>query len=80
MFYIAYAFKGKVHVFEGQVKIVSHSSCRKSAILKYFCPLHMLHNAQLFNTSVTEIGPGYGIFIEVWRLWSLWGTPHQAPS
>ena len=39
MFFIAYAFKGQVHVFAGQVKIVSHSSSRTSAILKYFCPL-----------------------------------------
>ena len=31
--------KGQVPVFAGQVKIVSHSSCRTSAILKYFCPL-----------------------------------------
>ena len=38
MFFIAYAFKGQVHVFAGQVKIVSHSSCRTSVILKYFCP------------------------------------------
>ena len=37
--FIAYAFKGQVHVFAGRVKIVSHSSCRTSAILKYFCPL-----------------------------------------
>ena len=40
MFFIAYTFKGQVHVFAGQVKIVSHSSCRTSAILKYFCPLY----------------------------------------
>ena len=40
MFFIAYAFKGQVHVFAGRVKIVSHLSCRTSAILKYFCPLH----------------------------------------
>ena len=39
MFSIAYAFKGQVHVFAGRAKIVSHSSCRTSAILKYFCPL-----------------------------------------
>ena len=32
MFFIAYAFKGQVHVFAGRVKIVSHSSCRTSAI------------------------------------------------
>ena len=42
MFFIAYAFKGQVHVFAGPVKIVSHSSCRTSAILKYFCPLIFL--------------------------------------
>ena len=42
MFFIAYAFKGQVHVFAGQVKIVSHSSCRTSVILKYFCPLDVL--------------------------------------
>ena len=39
MFFIAYAFKGQVHVFAGRVKIVSHSSCRTSAIVKYVCPL-----------------------------------------
>ena len=39
MVFIAYTFKGQVHVFAGQAKIVSHSSCRTSAILKYFCPL-----------------------------------------
>ena len=26
-------------MFAGRVKILSHSSCRASAILKYFCPL-----------------------------------------
>ena len=35
MFFIAYAFKGQVHVFAGRVKIVSHWSCRTSAILKH---------------------------------------------
>ena len=42
MFFIAYAFKVQVHVFAGQVKILSHSSCRTSAILKYFCPFIVL--------------------------------------
>ena len=37
--FIAYTFKGQVHVFVGQVKIVSHFSCRTNAIFKYFCPL-----------------------------------------
>ena len=41
MFFIAYTFKGQVHVFARQVKIVSHSSCRTSTILKYFFPLLM---------------------------------------
>ena len=39
MFFIAYAFKGQVYVFAGGMQIVSRSSCRTSAILKYFCPL-----------------------------------------
>ena len=49
MFFIAYAFKGQVYVNAGWVIIVSHSSCRTSAILKYFCPclvwasIYLLH-------------------------------------
>ena len=39
MFFIAYAYKGQVHVFAVRVNIVSHWSCRTSSILKYFCPL-----------------------------------------
>ena len=39
MFFIAYTFKGWVNVFAGHVKIISHSPCRTSAILNYFCPL-----------------------------------------
>ena len=38
MFFIAYTCKGQVHVFAGRVKIVSHSSYRTCAILKYFVP------------------------------------------
>ena len=41
MFFIAYTFKGQVHVFAGRVNIVSHPSCRTSAILKKFCPKGM---------------------------------------
>ena len=46
MFFIAYAFNGHVCVFAGRVKIVSYSSCRTSAILKYFvlcCAVHLIH-------------------------------------
>ena len=41
MLFIAYTFKGQVHdiVFAGGLKIVSHSSCRTSTLLKYFCTL-----------------------------------------
>ena len=35
--YLDRPFPGQVCVFAGQVKIVSHSSCRTSVILKYFC-------------------------------------------
>ena len=45
MFFIAYAFKGHVHVFAGRVKVVSHLSCRTSAIFKYFCPSDKEHNS-----------------------------------
>ena len=38
MFFIAYAFKGHVHAFAGQVIVVSYSACRTSAIFKYFFP------------------------------------------
>ena len=41
MFFIAYAFKGHVHVFAGRVKGVSHLFCSTSAISKYFCPLQI---------------------------------------
>ena len=41
MFVIAYTLKGQVNVFAGKVKIVSHSSCRKSAILEYFCLVYI---------------------------------------
>ena len=38
-------------MFAGRVKIVSHSSCRASAILKYFCPLnsHWYQQTHTFN-------------------------------
>ena len=39
MFHIASTFKGQKHVFAGRAKIISHSSCRTSAILKYICHL-----------------------------------------
>ena len=51
MFFIAYAFKGQVHVCAVRVKIVSHSSCRTSAIFRYFCPLlsiYVLHSSPIF--------------------------------
>ena len=35
-------------MFAGRVKIKSHSSCRTSAILKYFCLLGMLSRYNLF--------------------------------
>ena len=55
MFFIAYAFKGQVHAFAGRKKIVSHSSCRTSAILKYFCPLQMI-SASKDNSQVAWSG------------------------
>ena len=55
MFFIAYAFKGQVHVFAGRVKIVSHSSCRTSAIFKYFFPLDMdMHKLRLIFKGINS--------------------------
>ena len=40
------------------MKIVSHSSCRTSAILKYFCPLHSnTTNVTSDVTQGTVLGP-----------------------
>ena len=62
MFFIAYAFKGHVHVFAGREKVVSHSSCSTSAIFKYFSPLrwyflylHFLASGNLCLLSVVLI-------------------------
>ena len=35
MFFVAYAFKGYVHVFAGRVKVVSHSSSRPAGQVQY---------------------------------------------
>ena len=56
MFFIAYAFKGQVHVFAKQVKIVSHLSCRTSAIFKYFCPLEYKRNGSVDECSARLMG------------------------
>ena len=58
MFFIAYAFNGHVHAFAGQVKVVSHSSCRTSAIFKYFCPLAGVteNYFSYFSTKTYELG------------------------
>ena len=55
IFFIVYAFKGQIHVFAGRVKIVSHSSCRTSAILKYFCHLACMFDLILY-ISVNSYG------------------------
>ena len=52
MFFIAYAFEGQVHVFTGQVKIVSHLSCRTSAILPdtyCACGLLVISKSKLYK-------------------------------
>ena len=46
--FIGYAFIGQVHVFAGRVKIVGHSSCKTSAIFKYFCPLAIICKISVF--------------------------------
>ena len=51
LFFIADTFKGQVHVFAEWVSIVSHSSCRTSAILKYFCPLTSVNNCSKISNA-----------------------------
>ena len=55
MFFIAYTVKGQVHVFAGQDKILSHSSCRTSALLKYFCPLVVILIKQLIQKPLYRV-------------------------
>ena len=57
MFFIAYAFKGQVHVFAGRVKILSHSPCRTSAIFNYFCSLfyHVTSSMMLLCISIVRL-------------------------
>ena len=38
MFFIAYTFKGQVHVFAGRVKVVSHSSSGQVQYLNILSP------------------------------------------
>ena len=62
MFFIAYAFKGQVHGSAGQVKIVSHSSCSKSAIL-FLSPViidqfFILFNQNLFSQVLKSMVKG----------------------
>ena len=53
--FIGYSFIGQVHVFAGRVKIVSHSSCRTSAIFQYFCLLAIICKISIFYlTSLSE--------------------------
>ena len=40
-----------VHVFAGRMKIVSQSSSRTSAVLKYFCPLLNAFNSDYSNSN-----------------------------
>ena len=53
-FFIAYTFKGHMHVFAGRVKILSHSSCRTSAVLQY-CHLYRSYTYNLQNFTIIQI-------------------------
>ena len=57
MFFIAYMLlKEIVHLFEGRVKVVSHLSCRSSAIFKIFLSpvmYHCIHGRKKLKASGT---------------------------
>ena len=44
-----------MHAFAGRVEVVSHSSCRTSAIFKYFCPLAGLYFSEAIVKDRPEI-------------------------
>ena len=56
MFFIAYAFKGQVHVFAGLDKIVSYSSYRSKQTLpqKMYCLSENLFIIKFFSNSVNK--------------------------
>ena len=56
MFFIAYTLKGQAHLFAGRVKIVSVSSCRTRAILKYFCPLQTVSKDYQQRSKDMQVG------------------------
>ena len=82
MFIIAYAFKleaiytvnfcssfkGQVHVFARGVKIVSHSPCRTSAILKHFCPLLGLHCSRMCPVPKSRLSLYNGIGLSLYKI------------
>ena len=86
MFFIAYTFKGHVHAFAGQVKVVSHSSCRTSAIFKYFCPLHYGESLykQFKETLITAMmidhNKRYSMFSSFRDIPNLRMIPHRSPN
>ena len=46
-------------MFAGRMKVVSHSSCRTSAIFKYFCPLNVnISEVNLSNVVLEKNKPG----------------------
>ena len=65
MFFIAYIFNRQVHVSAGQVKIVSHLSCKTSAILKYFCPLYGVNLFFYFTSKHNGVGAQKNRLIEM---------------
>ena len=84
MFFIAYAFKGQVHLFAGRVKVVSHSSCRTCAIFKYFCPLHTSDTNQLTESESDSLCLNwYCLFsapvLDAWPLSALDDWPFSGP-
>ena len=75
MFFIAYAFKGHVHAFAGRVKVVSHSSCRTSAIFKFFCLLIML---SIFMVSIISFALTLYLIETPFKAYASKADPDQA--
>ena len=80
IFFIVNTFNGQVHVFSGWVKIVSHSSFRTIAILKYFCPLltRALASCKIWKMMKAQTWSwGYKTFIMLNSTEDEISTPHK---
>ena len=71
MFFIAFAFKGQVHLFAGRMKVVSHLSCWTSTIqcIEIFLSPDLPNKTVLGvrNTIFISLTPQYTMYIYMYN-------------